>query len=314
MFVIYCRLFTQPIKPSVLPSPTLLPTSFFASSLMLPLALLISVLALGASVSVSAASSSSGKSSISATPTSASPSSSNSIGTPSNSAALPSLSGVSSCVSNCLAVAASADGCVSLAAVDCFCPNPKNYTTAFLGCLNACPSEVASAEALVEQFCAAASKSTSLSFASFTPSSSASVSGSSVSGSSNSASASATAPPTSSGSSSASTTPNAAARGQTALPLLQLGVSAAGVLLAGIVAATVAVLPISIRIFAPLCPRAWPLSVCLDSLTASPTQRSYPHARTDLSYVLPAIPTHAVFIMIIDISAHTLACFTLSRT
>ncbi|KAJ7920229.1 hypothetical protein B0H13DRAFT_1987417 [Mycena leptocephala] len=99
--------------------------------------------------------------------------------------ALPSLSAVSPCVNNCLAVAAGADGCQSLAAVDCFCPNPANYTSAFLGCLTSCPSEVASAEALVQKFCAAAATPTSLSFASFTPSSSASASSSgSVSGSS----------------------------------------------------------------------------------------------------------------------------------
>ncbi|KAJ6487019.1 hypothetical protein C8R45DRAFT_274224 [Mycena sanguinolenta] len=69
-----------------------------------------------------------------------------------------------------------------------------------------CPSEVASGEALVEKFCAVAATPTNLSFALFTPSSSASgssasgtsASGSSASGSSASGSASATAPPTSS--------------------------------------------------------------------------------------------------------------------
>ncbi|KAJ7613323.1 hypothetical protein DFH06DRAFT_1344792 [Mycena polygramma] len=82
-------------------------------------------------------------------------------------------------------MAASADGCESVVAVDCFCPHPQNYTTAFLACLGTCPpatcltpsagasaaplgcpSEVPSAEALVEQFCAAAATPTSMSFAS----------------------------------------------------------------------------------------------------------------------------------------------------
>ncbi|KAJ7777663.1 hypothetical protein DFH07DRAFT_12834 [Mycena maculata] len=100
-----------------------------------------------------------------------------SIGTPTSSASLPSLSGVSSCVTNCLTVASSDAGCESIAAEDCFCTSTaaKTYTSAFLACLAACPSTpsaVVSAEGLVEQFCAAAATSTSLSFASFNPSSS----------------------------------------------------------------------------------------------------------------------------------------------
>ncbi|KAJ7920228.1 hypothetical protein B0H13DRAFT_2425729 [Mycena leptocephala] len=184
--------------------------------------LLLAFSALGASAA---------SSSHSATKSSASgvPSSSNRIGTPSNSAALPSLSAVSPCVNNCLAVAAGADGCQSLAAVDCFCPNPANYTSAFLGCLTGCPSEVASAEALVQKFCAAAATPTSLSFASFTPSSSASAASSSfISGSS------VTAPPSSSvPTTSASSSANAAlALVREGAPLLlPLGVGVAGMFL-----------------------------------------------------------------------------------
>ncbi|KAF8216471.1 hypothetical protein K438DRAFT_1797263 [Mycena galopus ATCC 62051] len=209
---------------------------------MLPHALLFFVFTLG--LSVSAASSTNGSSGTpSASASGASVSgSSNSIGTPSNSADLPSLSGVSSCVNTCLEVAVSADNCTSLAAVDCFCPDPIPYTKAFVSCLTACPSEVASAEALVEQFCAVAATPTSLSFPSFTPSStSASASNSNPkSGStSGSSSSSATAPPSSSsGGSSASTTSNAARMGGPAgmsTMLLQFGVSALGVLLGALV-------------------------------------------------------------------------------
>ncbi|KAJ7438598.1 hypothetical protein FB451DRAFT_1570201 [Mycena latifolia] len=113
------------------------------------------------------------------------------IGTPTNSAALPSLSGLSSCAANCLGLAAAATNCSSEVAFNCFCvaPNAKPYAKALVSCLTACPTEVASTEALVEQFCAAATKPTPLSFPSFVPSStSASASASSASGSSTAAS------------------------------------------------------------------------------------------------------------------------------
>ncbi|KAF8145531.1 hypothetical protein K438DRAFT_543946 [Mycena galopus ATCC 62051] len=177
-------------------------------------------LSLGSSVYVSAATSSSHNADPTSAPTSASAGASsnsigsasdNSIGTPSNTAALPSLSGVSSCVNNCLELAVSADNCMSLVAVDCFCPDPKPYTAAFVSCLTGCPSEVASAEALVEQFCALAATPTSLSFPSFTPSSASGASSNSSSSAgiagASGISASATAPPTSA----ASTTLNSAA-------------------------------------------------------------------------------------------------------
>ncbi|KAJ7640025.1 hypothetical protein DFH06DRAFT_1302100 [Mycena polygramma] len=201
--------------------------------------LLVALAALGASAQSSSRSVSASVSGSGSASSVSSVSGSNSIGTPSNSAALPSLSGVSSCVTNCLAMAASADGCESVAAVDCFCPQPKNYTSTFLTCLTACPSEVPSAEALVEQFCAAAATPTSLSFASFNPSAtpsslstSLSVSGSksgSASRSGTGSSASQTAP------SSAATTSNAAAAvrgmGMGGVPLLPLALMGAGMLM-----------------------------------------------------------------------------------
>ncbi|KAJ7077617.1 hypothetical protein C8R44DRAFT_825960 [Mycena epipterygia] len=197
---------------------------------MLPQPLLLLTFAFGAW----AASSSSASRSASASVSAGGASSSSAIGTPTNSAELPSLSGVSTCVVTCLGEAAGAATCSSEVAVDCFCPNPQNYTSTFVACLTACPSEVVSAEALVEQFCAAASKPTSLSFPSFTPSStSASVSASapSSSGSKSSvASPSATAP----ASSSASVSPSASTGAAGAVRLPSLGgllVSAAGVLL-----------------------------------------------------------------------------------
>ncbi|KAJ6487021.1 hypothetical protein C8R45DRAFT_1098262 [Mycena sanguinolenta] len=157
-----CLLRTLPLSPFSFPSSVRLspsPSSLAPLCTMtLPHTLLVAILALGFS-SVSAASSSSRPTSTSASATSASASasaaaSSNSLGTPSNSAALPSLSGVSACVNTCLGKATEADNCAGLASVDCFCVNPGPYTTALLACLTACPSEVASAEALVEKFCA----------------------------------------------------------------------------------------------------------------------------------------------------------------
>nr|GAT43556.1 predicted protein [Mycena chlorophos] len=139
--------------------------------MLLPLSLLLS-LSLSLSVpSVLGASSSSHPSSSSVPATSAGGASSSSpIGTPSNSASLPQLSNAPTCVVTCLEMAAAADGCVSEVAVDCFCPSPRTYTSAILSCMQACPDEITTAESIVESFCAAASTSTSLSFASFIPS------------------------------------------------------------------------------------------------------------------------------------------------
>ncbi|KAJ7437345.1 hypothetical protein FB451DRAFT_1416914 [Mycena latifolia] len=89
----------------------------------------------------------------------------------------------------------------------------KTNPASLIACLTACPTEVSSTEALVEEFCAAAAKPTSLSFPSFVPSStsaSASTSASSVSGFASSTAASTTAPASSSPP--PSTTPSNAAR------------------------------------------------------------------------------------------------------
>ncbi|KAJ7438582.1 hypothetical protein FB451DRAFT_1416105 [Mycena latifolia] len=125
------------------------------------------------------------------------------IGTPTNSATLPSLSGVFSCVANCLGLAAAAN-CSSEVAVNCFCIAPlaaltllclhrKTHPASLVSCLTACPDQVSSAEALVEQFCVAASKPTSLSFPSFIPSSISACASASSSAASNSSVGSSTA-------------------------------------------------------------------------------------------------------------------------
>ncbi|KAJ7606470.1 hypothetical protein DFH06DRAFT_1149935 [Mycena polygramma] len=145
----------------------------------------------GASAQLSTKSAASASASGSRSSLSRSGVSSNSIGTPSTSAALPSLSGVSSCgrlfppsllfpllateqrgvlLTNCLAIRVRERGGGGL-----FLSPPQNYTTAFLACLGTCspgtcltasagasgaplgcPSDVPSAEAQVEQCCAAA--------------------------------------------------------------------------------------------------------------------------------------------------------------
>ncbi|KAJ7434407.1 hypothetical protein FB451DRAFT_1467626 [Mycena latifolia] len=60
----------------------------------------------------------------------------------------------------------------SLLPLTLFCPQRKPYAAALLSCLTACPAGLLSAEALVEHFCAAARKPTSISFHSFVTSSS----------------------------------------------------------------------------------------------------------------------------------------------
>ncbi|KAJ7081992.1 hypothetical protein B0H15DRAFT_853101 [Mycena belliarum] len=175
------------------------------------------------------------QSSSSASRSASSSPSSKAIGTPTNSANLPSLSGVSSCVTNCLAVAAGAAGCGSQVAVDCFCHGTavSSYIRAFQGCLQTCPTEVASAQALVEQFCAASSPSTSLSFPSFTASASSSASrssGSSLSPS-GSGSASVTAPASSSAASSTTSSNSAVVAHPLGLPLRSAALGLAGALI-----------------------------------------------------------------------------------
>ncbi|KAF8161557.1 hypothetical protein B0H34DRAFT_796326 [Crassisporium funariophilum] len=95
--------------------------------------------------------------------------SSNSTGTPptpTNSAQFPSLSGVTSCVSNCLAVGAARVNCTSVVDVNCYCVNPQ-YPAELVACVLAtCPSEVITAENLAQQFCNLAVAKPTLTFAS----------------------------------------------------------------------------------------------------------------------------------------------------
>ncbi|KAI0628436.1 hypothetical protein C8Q77DRAFT_1220895 [Trametes polyzona] len=139
--------------------------------------------------------------------------------TPTSSAQFPSLSGLSSCANQCMGLAISQDGCDSFVDVNCYCANSTQFTSGLVACISAhCPNDLSAAENIAQQFCAVASKSTSLSFPTTVPSTtfsdpftsytSASVSASaSVSGNSSStgASASATAP---SGTSAAPTASN----------------------------------------------------------------------------------------------------------
>ncbi|KAK7058122.1 hypothetical protein R3P38DRAFT_2844453 [Favolaschia claudopus] len=198
------------------------------------LLLLLAPLLASAQSSSRSASESSHSQSASASPV---PSSSG-LGTPSGtlSASLPSLSGVPICVTDCMAQATAADGCASFVAVDCFCPNPEPYMAALLACLanatlasqssshsslplssasrpssasaaapsaSSCIDPLPDAASIVNQFCALAAVSTSLSFpASLPPLQSLSFSFS------GSHSGSATAPPQQS--QSGSQTPNAA--------------------------------------------------------------------------------------------------------
>ncbi|KAJ7437325.1 hypothetical protein FB451DRAFT_1416899 [Mycena latifolia] len=85
----------------------------------------------------------------------------------------------------------------------------KTYAAALVSCLTACLAEVSSTEALVEQFCAAAMKPTSLSFPSFVPSST-SASASSSAASNSSVGSSTAMPPAGFSSPPPSTTSNAA--------------------------------------------------------------------------------------------------------
>ncbi|KAF8959914.1 hypothetical protein BDZ97DRAFT_1922523 [Flammula alnicola] len=81
-----------------------------------------------------------------------------------SSAQFPSLSGVSSCVSNCLATGISRVGCASVVDVNCFCVNTQ-FTPELVDCvLASCPDQVSTTENLAQQFCNIASSSPSLSF------------------------------------------------------------------------------------------------------------------------------------------------------
>ncbi|TCD63861.1 hypothetical protein EIP91_004875 [Steccherinum ochraceum] len=82
-----------------------------------------------------------------------------------SSAEFPSLSGYSSCVSNCLGLSVSEVGCNSLVDVNCFCANATKFTHSLVDCISSqCPTDLTNAETVSNQFCALASPNVSLSF------------------------------------------------------------------------------------------------------------------------------------------------------
>lgn len=85
-------------------------------------------------------------------------------GTPTASASYPSLSGYSSCVTNCLNEGSAFSNCTSVVDVNCFCPS-RRFTDQLVNCVsNGCSEELGTAEALAQLFCNLANTSTSLSF------------------------------------------------------------------------------------------------------------------------------------------------------
>ncbi|KAK0468899.1 hypothetical protein IW261DRAFT_1010681 [Armillaria novae-zelandiae] len=80
------------------------------------------------------------------------------------SAELPSLSGYSTCVTNCLQLSIAEVNCTSVAEVNCFC-GQADFSSSLTDCVTSqCPNELSTAETLAQRFCAVASTSTSLSF------------------------------------------------------------------------------------------------------------------------------------------------------
>jgi len=101
--------------------------------------------------------------------------SSNPSVSPTSSAAYPSLSGYSPCVTNCLQLAASNGGCSSIIQTSCYCnsTNVTPFERDLVSCVGSgCPNELSSAESLAKAFCAAGNSSTSISFPPMTSSSS----------------------------------------------------------------------------------------------------------------------------------------------
>ncbi|KAF8071899.1 hypothetical protein FPV67DRAFT_1779037 [Lyophyllum atratum] len=184
--------------------PTLIPPSTFESATS-------SSTASGSITSLSA----SGSTSMSATPT--------------TSAQFPSLSGFSTCVTNCLQLAVSVN-CSSVADVNCYCTS-KRFTQDIVVCAaTSCPGEITTVESLAQRFCSLASQPASLSFPS-------TLSGASTSSSNPTNTAPST---TSSGTSTSGsvTTSNAASPGTVlgpgylgSSPFLGMGVALVGVIL-----------------------------------------------------------------------------------
>ncbi|KAK0445649.1 uncharacterized protein EV420DRAFT_1648364 [Desarmillaria tabescens] len=122
-------------------------------------------LASSSSVSGSRTSSSSGSGSLSASST--------------LSAELPSLSGYSTCVTNCLQLSIADANCTSVAQINCYCGS-TNFTSSLTDCVTGeCPDELSMSETLAQRFCVLASTSTSLSFSVTSVSSSSTTSSSS---------------------------------------------------------------------------------------------------------------------------------------
>ncbi|RPD58066.1 hypothetical protein L226DRAFT_157587 [Lentinus tigrinus ALCF2SS1-7] len=203
------------------------------SKLPLPLLLLTLASYVAAQASLTPPPISASDASSSVNPTSA-PSSSGSgsssgstSATATSSAQFPSLSGLSDCANNCLALAISQVGCQSVVDVNCYC-SPRANATRFASSLVACSAvqnctDLTSAESIAEQFCALASTSTFVTFPTSAPSTSFSIPFSSSSSSvSSSANRSSTTVP-SSASTSASTTSASAGQGNAALPLVAAG-------------------------------------------------------------------------------------------
>jgi len=102
-----------------------------------------------------------------------------SSGSPTNSASYPSLSGYSTCVTNCLELAVSNRSCISVTQTNCYCnrTNATPFKNNLISCIDGqCQAELASAETLAEAFCAVGNSSTSLSFPPITSSGSSSLS------------------------------------------------------------------------------------------------------------------------------------------
>ncbi|KAI0733825.1 hypothetical protein C8Q72DRAFT_811085 [Fomitopsis betulina] len=129
-------------------------------------------------------------------------------GSATSTASLPSFSGYSTCVDDCIDSAVAFTGCPSVAAVDCYCSisNSTNFAQSLTTCLAAnCPNSIAPAESLANQLCAVASQSTSISFATTSISASSSSSVTSSISSSNTTSHSTTSHTTSASPSATST-------------------------------------------------------------------------------------------------------------
>ncbi|KIK80506.1 hypothetical protein PAXRUDRAFT_39604, partial [Paxillus rubicundulus Ve08.2h10] len=84
--------------------------------------------------------------------------------TSSSTAGFPTLTGYPICVPQCLALAASAAGCSSVIAVDCYCANPV-FPGSLVNCTaRACIGNLDLAQNLAQQYCNLASFAASLSF------------------------------------------------------------------------------------------------------------------------------------------------------